>query len=304
MLSNSKKNLRRQTALVTGATGFLGSHLVKALLQEGHRVVILKRSSSKIDRIRDIASQLICYDIDKCNLAQPFQDIGKIDVVIHTATNYGRNHESISSIFEANLAFPLRLLETATEFKTDIFVNTDTIGDKYLSSYSLAKKHFMEWGKHFADSGKINFLNIKLEYFFGPGEDDFKFTTYLIKSCLANVPEIKLTSGEQKRDLVYIDDVVSAYSLLLQRTEQCITPYQDYEVGSGKAITIRQFAETVHHFCNSKTVLNFGALPYRKNETMHSKANIEPLNQLGWSPQYSLEQALFQTIDFFQNKQT
>lgn len=296
MLINSEEVLRRKTVLVTGSTGFLGSYLVKKLLQQGHRIVILKRSFSDTKRIRNIGTQLISYDIDNSNLVQPFQDIGKIDVVFHTATSYGRNNESTSSIFEANTGFPLRLLETAILFKTDIFFNTDTILDKYINNYSLTKKHFMEWGKYLADNSKIKFVNIKLEHIFGPGDDISKFTTYVIKSCLENVSELKLTLGEQKRDFVYIEDIVSAYLVLLQWTEQCIKPYQEYELGSGEAVSIKKFVETVHRLSNSKTVLNFGALPYRKHETMYSKANIEPMNRLGWSPQYSLEQALIQTM--------
>ena len=137
--------------------------------------------------------------------------------VVHTATCYGRNRETPLEVFEANLKFPLDLLEKAALFSTDTFFNTDTILYKYLNGYSLSKHQFVEWGKQYADEHKIKFCNIKLEHMYGPGDDDSKFTTYVINSCLNNVPEVKLTLGEQERDFIYIDDVVSAYQLLLKK---------------------------------------------------------------------------------------
>lgn len=278
--------------LVTGATGFLGSHIVKALLKDGHQVIILKRSFSDTRRIVDILPWISAYNLDQCELEDPFRNHGKIDAIIHTATCYGRNGESESHIFEANTVFPLKLLEAATFYNTDTFFNTDTILYKHLNSYALSKKQFMEWGKQFANLGKIRFVNIKLEHMYGPGDDNSKFTTHVIKSCLRNVPELKLTAGEQKRDFIYIDDVVSAYSLLLHTAHEQPSLFQDYGLGSGKATSIREFVETVHRLTQSKTVLKFGALAYREHEIMESKANIEPLKALGWDSKVSLGEGI------------
>jgi CDP-paratose synthetase len=272
--------------LVTGATGFLGSHLVKALLQAGHKVSILKRSFSDTWRIDDVIKQLDCYDIDRCVLDAPFKAQGKFDAVIHTATCYGRKGESIEEIFKSNTLFPLKLLETAFLFNTTTFFNTDTILSKYLNSYSLSKKHFVEWGKQFSSMEKIRFVNIQLEHMYGPSDDESKFTTYVINNCLANIPELKLTLGEQKRDFIYIDDVVAAYLLLLLASSRKM--YQDFELGSGKTISIRQFVETVHMLVGASTVLNFGAIPYRKGEIMESNADINALKEMGWAPTVSL----------------
>ena len=280
--------------LVTGATGFLGSHLVKGLLRAGHEVAILKRSFSDTWRINHIIKQLDCYNLDKCALDAPFKSHGKFEAIIHTATCYGRKGEDIVEIFEANTLFPLKLLETATFFNTDTFFNTNTILSKYLNSYSLSKKNFMEWGKQFADSGKIQFTNIKLEHIYGPWDDESKFTTYIMKSCLANIPELRLTLGEQKRDFIYIDDVVEAYLMLLKTSNKEI--YQDYELGSGQAISIREFVETVHSMIGSKTMLNFGALPYREGEIMESNANISALKEIGWTPKINIKTGIEKII--------
>lgn len=287
--------------LVTGSTGFLGSYLVKALLGKGYEITILKRSFSNTYRIDDILSQIKSYNIDQCDLSLPFKDNGKYDIVIHTATSYGRNKDSILEIFKSNIQFPLQLLEVAASFGTKAFLNTDTFFNtktvlcKYLNNYSLSKRQFVEWGEQFALMSKIKFVNIKLEHLYGPGDDNEKFVSYILKSCLRNIPELKLTLGEQKRDFIFVSDVVSAYEILLKKLSG--EYFQAYNVGTGHSVSIKSFVETVHAMTNSKTHLNFGALEYRGNEIMESCANIEKLTQLGWKPKYSVVDGINKMIN-------
>lgn len=290
------------TVLVTGATGFLGSHLVKKLLDESYQVVIFKRSFSDANRIKDVLSELLVFDIDKTSLETPFRLLGKIDAVIHTATCYGRKQESISDVFQSNTWFPLQLLETAISFQTNFFFNTDTYFNKndipYLGlvNYSLSKEQLRQWGKQLAKEQKIHFVNIRIEHMFGGGDSETKFVNNIIQRCLNNQLEIDLTPGEQERDFIYIDDVVSAYVTLLLKRYEFIDTYQEYELGSGQAIKLRTLVEMIKKITQSSSQLNFGTLPYRKHEIMYSQANIEPLKKLGWLPKYSLQQALQKTI--------
>lgn len=293
----------KKTVLVTGATGFLGSHLVKGFLQKKYQVIILKRSFSNTWRIDKFLHQLISFDIDLCEIEQPFQEFKKIDAVIHTATCYGRHNESVIDIFEANTFLPLRLLENAYYFGIKTFINTDTFYNKgiipyqALPNYSLSKYQFTEWGKQLASMRKIIFLNIRLEQVFGWKDDDSKFAISTIKHLLQNMESIDFTPGEQTRDFIYVDDVVSAYLFLLDKLPEINQGYTEYELGCGQSISLRHFVETVHELANSKTELNFGILPYRDSEIMHSQANINPLNKLGWFPRWKLNDALVDIIE-------
>ena len=284
--------------LLTGATGFLGSRIVKALLEKKYQVVILKRSFSDTWRINDLLSQLSVYDIDLCNLSSIFEKENEINAVIHTATCYGKKGEKISQIFEANTYFPLNLIETAIEFIVGTFINTDTYYNKCsrlyssLSDYVLSKRQFLEWSKLFVEAKKIKFINAQLEHIFGPNDDESKFTSYVFDSCMRNVSRLNLTKGLQKRDFIYIDDVVSGYMVLLDKLFKQPLGFYEYEIGSGHIVTIREFVEKVHEITKSKTVLNFGEIPYRNNEIMESQANIEPLKKLGWSCKVDLEEGI------------
>lgn len=289
--------------LLTGASGYLGSNLVRRLLTDGYEVAAFKRRESNLSRLKGIVNDIAWYYADQTDLSAPFKRHDGFDAVVHTATCYGRNGESPGTIFAANVAFPVRLLDTAiyfntdTFFNTDTYFNTDTILSTYLNLYSFSKKQFAEWGKMVSGQCSVRFINIRLEHIYGPLDDPSKFTTYIIHQCLENVPAIALTPGEQMRDFIYINDVIDAYSLMLKKQPHLPIGYLNVGLGSGGSVTIRRFVELVHRFCGSKTKLNFGAIPYRDNEIMASTADLSFLSQLGWKQNTNLEAGLIQTIE-------
>lgn len=286
----------KKRILITGVTGFLGSHLAKALLANGYEVVALKRKSSPLRRVESIASSIVFSDVEELDFDRLFSDCGEIDTIIHTATCYGRNGESVSEVFTANTEFPLRLLDAGSRAGVKMFLNTDTILDKYLNLYALSKNQLLQWGKFFAKHEKIRFANLRLEHFYGPDDDPTKFSAYVINSCLANVPELRLTKGEQKRDFIYIDDVVSAYLVLLKKLDSIDDKFVEFDVGSGRSVSIKNFVETAHRLVASKTHLAFGAIPYREGEVMHSEADMSGLTALGWRCRYDIEDGLKEVI--------
>ena len=283
--------------LVTGATGFLGSHVVKKLLAEGQKVVILKRSFSNTKRLKAELSKIKSYDIDKLD---DFVDVFReqhIDVVIHTATCYGRQGEAVEEIYDVNLKFPLKLLELALRFNTDTFFNTDTILSKYLNWYALSKKQFSEIGQQFAHMGKINFIDAKLEHMYGEDDSNTKFVTFMLEALQNNQDELKLTAGEQRRDFIYVDDVVDAYWKILT-AQGNDKKYQYYEVGTGKTISIKELVMLAKSITKSQTKLVFGAIPYRENEIMESKADISDLQAIDWNPHALVSEGLMKMMKY------
>ncbi|OFZ82708.1 MAG: hypothetical protein A2583_05015 [Bdellovibrionales bacterium RIFOXYD1_FULL_53_11] len=280
--------------LLTGGTGFLGANILKRLLKDGRRVVLLKRVKSDLRRIRGQVPALRVYDADAGGLEVIFKE-NRIDTIIHCATNYGRGNVPPPEIIDANLTLPLRLLQAAKENGTRLFINSDTILDKQVSHYSLSKKQFLDWLAHFA--GDMVCANVALEHFYGPDDDPSKFVTRVVQELVREVPSMDFTPGRQKRDFIFIDDVVDAYMHILRSGLEAPRGLYRFEVGSRTVIEIRQFVELVKELSGNKnTVLNFGALPYRANEVMESRTDTAALDRLGWAPRVDLKQGLETTI--------
>jgi nucleoside-diphosphate-sugar epimerase len=264
-------------------------------LCEPHRpeITLLKRSFSKLGRIAGIIRGVRTFDLDREPLEEVF--VGKkYDVVLHCATNYGRGMVSQAQMIESNLLLPLRLLDLATENGTKVFVNTDTMLDKNVSDYTLSKRQFREWLRRAGDH--MTCIDMRLEHFYGPGDDKTKFVSNLLSDLLDEQPEIALTEGMQTRDFIYIDDVIEAFLYVL-RSAYRQSGYLEYEVGSGHATRLKDFVELARTLCgNTSTYLHYGALPYRANEPMSVAVDVSKLQALGWTSRWSLRDGLQETI--------
>jgi CDP-paratose synthetase len=286
----------RKKILLTGATGYLGSNLALSLVAD-YDLVILKRQKSNTIRIAGILDQVTAINIEDTCFQDVFRD-QNFAGVIHCATNYGRDENDLDDTIEANLILPLRLLKHAFENKLEFFINTDTILDKRINYYSLSKAQFKDWLLFF--SGKIKSVNLELEHFYGKGDDPTKFVSKIVKDLALNdARDLDLTLGEQKRSFIYIDDVVRAFKLILAKLDQLDPGFNSLQVGSKTQISIKDFVLLTKELChNTKTRLNFGALPYRNNEAMEVSVDLSKLEALGWSEQTTLHQGLEQTIAF------
>lgn len=284
--------------LLTGASGFLGSALALYWRNAGHEVALLLRPTSKLDRLLGAEAS---FNIGSCTTdtdVDAFVKKVQPEVIVHTACAYGRQGETSLQLFDCNVRLGLVILQALQHAAQPVtFINTGSALAPEVSAYALSKIQFAQWGRMLATqfAGQLRFINVLLQHMYGPGDDASKFTTHVLQACHRNEAVLKLTAGEQARDFIYIDDVVSAYdTLLIQRYQLCAV--QDIEVGTGIAPTIRQFVEIAHRLTSSRTELRFGALPYRANEAMHCSANVKRIKQLGWAPGYDLNAGLKKTI--------
>lgn len=288
-----------KSILVTGASGYLGSQLLKQLSHSStfDEVIGLKRNTSSLARLDDASERIKLYNVE--NIHDVFKE-HNVECIIHTATSYGRKQESSLAIMEANLLFPLQLLEAYFQANNKDkcsalkFINIDTILPKETNQYSLSKKQFLEWLRFFAKKELLNVNNIALHYMYGPYDEPTKFTSYIIQQCLNNVASINLSHGLQRKDFIHIDDIVSAIIAIMQNHQTA--SFEEFELGTGTFWSIRDYATTVHDLLNSTSKLNFGAIPSRNNEQDGMAANITKLKKLGWQPKYDLSSGLSATI--------
>jgi nucleoside-diphosphate-sugar epimerase len=283
-----------KTIVITGATGLLGSHITKKLITKNYQVLALKRSSSNLDRLQDIPDKILFFDIANNNIEEIFQKYSP-DAVIHCATNAGRKSQNIDDMVNTNLRLPLKLLQACADSKKTIFINTDTILDKRVNAYALTKRQFAEWLEFFSSSFPC--INVALEIFYGPNDDSSKFCTKIIHDLLSKKSSIDLTSGEQKRGFIYVEDVADAFILLLEHGLSLSNGLYHFEVGAQENIKLKNFVLLLKKLTNNtSTQLNFGALNYRQHETMKYSPNLDPLIKLGWKQKYDLTQGLSKTI--------
>lgn len=284
------------TILVTGASGFLGSNLANYFVEQGYVVHALLRKSSNRDRLKGSKIQIDLL----CDYDNPAQLVERIspDFIVHTACSYGRNNESPLEVFAINNLIGMQLIDGALKQKKPCtFINTGTVLNSEVNFYALSKNQFSELGQRIAltQRRQLRFIDIALQHMYGPGDSPTKFTTHVIHSCLRNEAALKLSAGTQKRDFVYIDDVLSAYGTLINKATE-LPVFERIELGSGVAPTVREYVELVKQLTRSSTELLFGEIPFRPGEEMLCISNNERLNQLGWMANYSLEQGLLATI--------
>lgn len=284
------------TILLTGATGYLGSNILKELVKDNHhKVIVLKRSFSNIFRIKDCLDKINFYDADKIDIGQIFTE-NKIDLILHCATDYGRKSANPLQIIDANLNLPIKLLELGRAHGVKCFINTDTILDKRINHYSLSKKQFKDWLLGYKDS--LICINVALEHFYGPGDDKTKFVSYVVDCLLNQTKKIDFTKGEQKRDFVFIDDVVNAFIKIIDYSVHLKNGFYEFQIGSEKVMTIKEVVLMIQSLVdNTKTVLNFGILPYRENEVMECLADVSEIKKLGWTATHSLRDGLTKMIE-------
>jgi|ERR1035437_532012 nucleoside-diphosphate-sugar epimerase len=294
-----------KTLLLTGITGFLGSHILKSLIEDNmYKIICLKRSFSNMRRIADLETRnVVFYNIDLIDLDSVFIK-NKIEIVIHMATEYGRNNRSIYTVLETNLMFPIKIVETAIKYNVKCFINTDSYFNKeafsynYLLNYSLSKKSLLSWLKSL--SKEIGIINVVLEHIYGEDDNEPKFTEFIIKNIAIEKKEaIDLTYGHQRRDFIYIADVVNAYKFIINYAIVNNIYFKTFEIGRGQATEIRMFIEKVKEISGSNTKLNYGKIPYRSDEIMESKANIQELLNMGWKPEFSIEQGIKKILEYY-----
>ncbi|QQY81374.1 NAD(P)-dependent oxidoreductase [Tamlana sp. s12] len=291
--------MEKQSLFITGADGFLGHHLVQQLAKKYH-VIGLVRSPKNLKRLTN--GQITLYSttepLDK--VFKKHQPIG----IVHTATKYGRTNEPVPSLLDVNVDLPVHLLELSQKYNSKVFINIGSFitkgeGYNYLQDYALSKKQCSQWLRLIANkSNTCKVIDFTLFHPFGPGDSDSKFVTNMVKSIKENNPFIDLTPGEQKRDFIYVADVVSAIELAISQSNNLETTYTQTDLGTGSSYTLRYFLETLKDVSrNTKTELRFGKLPYRENEIMEAKAIPDLLTSWGWKPKHTLSQGLLQTLN-------
>jgi nucleoside-diphosphate-sugar epimerase len=133
---------------------------------------------------------------------------------------------------------------------------------------------------------------MRLEHVYGPNDSNQKFINNVLEKLKKNLEKIDLTLCQQKRDFIYVDDVVNAFSTVTDNLDRFLSGFYQIGVGTGRSISIEEFLLKAKLIYKSKSHLNFGAIPYCKNEIKKSKADNSFLTKLGWHPFHLIEDGI------------
>lgn len=279
--------------LVTGINGFLGSHIAKKL-SEVYEVIGVEYSVENLWRLEGTTFEV--YISNDASLKKIFKT-HQIFAIIHTATIYRAKNESITDILNTNILLPVKLYELANKYNVSIFLNTDSFfNDKkhqysYLSEYTQSKNDALEWLKTLNARGSCKLVNMKIFHMYGPNDALTKFIPSVLLKIKENTPSLDLTKGEQTRDFIYIDDVIRAFEIVLNKYSE-IPCFKEFEVGTGNEVSLFEMVLLMKKLTESSTKLNFGVLSYRDGEIMVSKADNKELLNIGWSSKINLKNGI------------
>lgn len=306
--------MSKPTVLLTGATGFLGSHLLEALIHQGYSVVVLKRSTSNLWRIEHLAGQYKSYDVDVQSISKIFEH-EIIDIVIHMATLYRKfdNGNEVSDMLASNVTFPTEIVEVASRKGIKGFINTGTFFEYDCSrqpvdeSTSIAPFNFYAKTKlalesilkTYSDKMMVNTFRLFSPY----GEkDNQKLVPMIIQKALKG-EVIELSEGLQKIDLIYVKDIVSAYMKAVERISSGSfqSEYEVFNLGSGVPLSIRDIVSIVEQKLGKPLKKTWGEAS--KIDIPIAYADITKLERiLHWKPEYTALQGIENTVSFYQKE--
>jgi nucleoside-diphosphate-sugar epimerase len=312
----SKKTSQR--ILVTGGAGFIGSHLARRLVSEKQEVHVVHRPNSDLSRLQDILSAIQLWecdllDVDRLNAVleavQPHviyhlagdSSLRRLDTALTgVKESINRNIHCSINVFVAaharstNLALLIRLggLE---EYGRGPVPYVESQREQPVSPYSASQVAVTYYLQMLAPKVSYRALTVRPALIYGPTQSSSFFIPSLIKHCLQG-RDFSISSPNQGRDLLYIDDLIDA---LVTSLERPLASGEIVNVGAGREYLMEDVAAIIIRRTGAKIRLITDST-LRKGEVEHlycSNAKVREL--LSWQPAVDIEDGLQRTIDSF-----
>lgn len=299
-----------KTAIVTGASGFIGRNLITKLIKENVIIYALDKPEfagkvSESDNVRFIPMSLD----DTEALVEPLREV-KADTLYHLAwSGVSTSNKNDYSMQLKNIEYTLNVMELAQQIGCGRVIcpgsvseyaycgepvngnNKPTPGDMY----AACKAATQIIAQLYAEQHGIDLIWLLIASVYGPGRDDANIITYSIKELLAgNKPSY--TKLEQIWDYIYIDDLMNSIYLV----GECGKPGSTYAIGSGQARPLSEYIMVIRDMIDPDLALGIGDMPYKTKRIDHSIVDISLLNEhTGFKPQVSFEEGIQRLIHYY-----
>lgn len=305
------QSLAGRRVLVTGAAGFLGSHLVPRLIEEGAEVCVLDQPNARRWGLLERSDLAATVRSDVRTLADPLHDrvLGDVDAIFHLAA-VGVTGEvtDVRQLVTANIDSTLAVLLAAQRLDSRLVYCGSCFeygsGDRWsedslpapTTEYGAAKAAGWLLANAFARRTGLEVVSLRPFTMYGPMEPPGRLVPSVVRHALAG-RAIDLTPGDQLRDFLFVDDAVDAF-VAAATTDAAVGG--TFNICTGTAVTVRDVVRRVLQCTGSRSEARFGALSYRPTElAVLSGDPTRAADVLGWRARVSLEDGLARTIAWF-----
>lgn len=300
--------------LVTGATGFIGSHLVRELLKDQKAIVVaLIRKNADFWRLQDIDKRCVLIEVD-------FLDYTSLSACLRSYKPKGLFHlawDGVHNIYRNDLIqtnnIPVleKLLRLAKDLGIETFIGLGSQAEYGIKNspikeedklnpitlYGIEKVKAYELIKRYCERYNIKYRWLRLFSCYGPRDDFVWLIPYVIKQLLEDKKPL-LTEGFQRWDYLYVEDVVKAIIASVSIDESGV-----FNLGSGSSISIREIVKEIYYQIKPHQIPSFGTLPMRQDQQMLLESDMTKfLSKNLWKPSTSLQQGLSKTIQYYREK--
>ena len=305
--------------LVTGATGFIGSHLVRRLVDHGVQVHALTSVVSSVYplRLRPLRDHIVLHGGN-------LNDRSAMDAVVESAqpthvlhlgayTHVGKSWQRVDECIQTNVQGTVNLLQALgdTGYRRFVYLGTSEIyGDievpfredavvNPISPYSVSKYAGERFCRMFHRGRDWPIVMIRPFNAYGPAQTPDRVIPEIIGRALRR-DELKMTQGLQTREFNYVDDLVDG--IIRAATVDGIEG-ELFNLGCGEEISMRDLAAMILELLGDPIAPKFGALPERPTEISRMFCdNTRAREALGWTPKYTLRDGLAKTIEWYRTE--
>lgn len=302
--------------LITGATGFIGSNLVREFLALGDEVHVLTRKTSDRWRIDDVLSEICDHHADLLDYSALEKTVQGIrpNVILHSAVYGGfPSQDDAWKILDTNYKGTVNLVKACSKLEYDAFINTGSSSEYGLKQKPMREKDLLEPVGDYGVSKAAASLYCRSEAIkndkpittlrlfspYGPFEESKRLMPSVIQSCLSG-ENPTLSCPAYVRDFIYAEDVLAAYrsAITFPATGEIIN------IGSGKQHTVGEAVDTIIKITKARVTPQWGSAEGRPNEPKTWQADVSKARDLlKWKPKYSLKEGLEKTVEWFKKEQ-
>jgi nucleoside-diphosphate-sugar epimerase len=286
-------------ALVTGATGFIGGHLVSHLHRSGWEIAVIAHTASLPAGTASAIKTVYGYTGQTGELITAVSDF-RPTVVFHLASFFLASHstEQIEPLIRTNVLLGAQLLEAMSTSDCHVLINAGTTWQNYATEepfdspdfapvnlYAATKQAFEDIALYYVQTAGLRSITLRLFDSYGPGDTRRKLLRLLLETLKTGQP-LSMSPGDQILDLVHVDDIcralIHAANLALELPEFTA---RVYAISGKQRRTLQQVAATLEEAAGCKLPLQFGQRSHRTREVMRP---WDGPDLPGWEPQIKL----------------